>query len=590
MLDILNKINSPKDLKKLSISEMENLSEEIRKILIKKVNATGGHMGPNLGMVEATIALHYVFNSPVDKIVYDVSHQSYTHKILTGRKDAFIYPEKYHTVSGYTNPEESEHDFFTVGHTSTAVSLATGLAKGRDLKGDKENIIAVVGDGSLSGGEAFEGLNNASVLNSNIIIVVNDNDMSIAENHGGLYKNLALLRETKGKAENNFFKTFGFDYLFVENGNNIESLINVFNKVKNTDKPTVVHIFTEKGKGLLVAEKDKETWHWTLPNNLDENNNLVIHESSNMETYTELTAKYLTKKYEEDSRIVVISPGTPGATGLTPEFRKKAGSHYVDVGIAEGHAVAFASGIAKNGAKPIIEMYSSFIQRTYDQLSQDLALNNNPATILVFGGGIEGLNDATHLGYFDISMIGNIPNIVYLAPTCKEEYLSMLEWSINQDKKSVVIRVPNGTVISSNISDEKDFSLLNKYRITEEGEKVAIIGLGNFYWLGKNVKEILKEKYGINATLINPRYITGTDNEILENLKEKHDLVITLEDGIVSGGFGEKISRFYGNSKMKVLNFGAEKNFDDRISIEEINKKYHLTPELIVTDIMKCLK
>ncbi|MBT9831465.1 1-deoxy-D-xylulose-5-phosphate synthase [Clostridium baratii] len=585
MESILNEVNSPVDLKKVSLNKLNILAEEIRNVLIKKVNATGGHMGPNLGMVEATIAMHYVFNSPIDKIVFDVSHQSYTHKILTGRKEAFINPEKYYTISGYTNPEESEHDYFTVGHTSTSVSLATGLAKGRDLKGDNENIIAVIGDGSLSGGEAYEGLNNAAVLNSNIIIVVNDNGMSIADNHGGLYGNLALLRETKGKAELNFFKAIGFDYYFVEDGNNIESLVETFRKVKDVDHPVVIHMNTTKGKGLKVAEENKEHWHWILPGEVDG----TCKFNMSGENYATITADYITEKYKEDRTVIAISPATPGVTGFTPEFRENAGIHYTDVGIAEEHAVAFSSGIAANGGKPIIGIMSSFIQRTYDQLSQDLCLNNNSATILVFGGGISG-GDATHLGTFDIPLISNIPNMVYLAPTSKEEYLAMLDWSVEQNDHPVAIRIPSGKLISTGIKDTSDYSILNKYKVEEEGNKVAIIALGSFLELGRNVKKSLKEKMGIDATVVNPRFITGIDKELLESLKDNHELVITLEDGMLDGGFGEKITRFYGASDMKVLNFGSNKEFTDRISLDELYERYHLKEDLILDDIAKCIK
>lgn len=585
MESILNEVNSPVDLKKVSLDKLNILAEEIRNVLIKKVNATGGHMGPNLGMVEATIAMHYVFNSSIDKIVFDVSHQSYTHKILTGRKEAFMNPEKYYTISGYTNPEESEHDYFTIGHTSTSVSLATGLAKGRDLKGDNENIIAVIGDGSLSGGEAYEGLNNAAVLNSNIIIIVNDNGMSIADNHGGLYGNLALLRETKGKAELNFFKAIGFDYYFVEDGNNIESLVETFRKVKDVDHPVVIHMNTTKGKGLKEAEENKEHWHWILPGEVDG----TCKSNVSGENYATITADYITEKYKEDRTVIAISPATPGVTGFTPEFRENAGIHYTDVGIAEEHAVAFASGIAANGGKPIIGIMSSFIQRTYDQLSHDLCLNNNSATILVFGGGISG-GDATHLGTFDIPLISNIPNMVYLAPTSKEEYLAMLDWSVEQNDHPVAIRIPSGKLISTGIKDTSDYSILNKYKVEEEGSKVAIIALGSFLELGRNVKKALKEKMGIDATVINPRFITGIDKKLLESLKDSHELVITLEDGMLDGGFGEKITRFYGASDMKVLNFGSNKEFTDRISLDELYERYHLKEDLILDDIEKCIK
>ncbi len=579
---ILDKINSPQDVKELSLDEMEALASEIRNGILTRVNTIGGHLGPDLGIVEATIALHKVFNSPVDKFVFDVSHQCYPHKMLTGRKDGFANPLNT-DISGYFNPNESEHDTFIIGHTSTSVSLATGVAKARDLKGEKYNVIALIGDGSLSGGEAFEGLNNASVLGSNIIIIVNDNEMSIAENQGGLYENLALLRETNGKAELNYFKTFGFDYYYVENGNDIGDLIEVFESVKDTNKPTVVHIHTLKGKGYKPAEENKEWGHWVLPHFMDEKSETAAP----VESYASITTDFILEKQKKDNTVITISPATPGATGFGQDFRDALGKNYTDVGIAEEHAVAYSSALAKNGAKPVLSILSSFIQRTYDQLSQDLALNNSPATILVNWGAISEM-DATHLGSFDIPLISNIPNIVYLAPTCKEEYLKMLDYALEQTEHPVVIRVPFGAVVSSGKVDETDYSLLNKFDVVEEGSDIAIIGLGNFYHLGKKVKEQLKSQ-NINATLINPKFITGVDENVLNKLKGNHKLVITLEDGCVDGGFGEKISRFYGNSDVKVLNFGGKKEFTDRVPLNVLYKRYHLTPELIVDDIKKCL-
>lgn len=585
-LMVLDKINTPEDLRGLSAEEMNLLSAEIRDLILKKVNTTGGHLGPNLGMVEATIALHRVFNSPVDKFVFDVSHQCYPHKILTGRKEGFTNPAKYHTYTGYTAPEESAHDLFKVGHTSTSVSLACGLAKARDLIGGKENVVAIIGDGSLTGGEALEGLNNAAVLGSNIIIVVNDNDMSIAENHGGLYSNLKLLRDTKGQAENNFFKTLGFDYYYIDNGHDFNELISVFDRVKDADHPVLVHMHTIKGKGLHEAEVDKEHYHWIVPGELDKKP--VSENAIRKESYESITADYILDRASKDSSIIAISPATPGVSGFTPEFRKKLGKNYVDVGIAEEHAVAFASGLAKGGAKPMLAVMSSFIQRTYDQLSQDLALNNTPATLLIFWGGITGM-DATHLSKYDIPLICNIPNIVYLAPVNKEEYISMMDWANSQSEHSIVIRVPFTQVISTGEKDTTDYSKINKYQVVESGSEVAILGLGNFFHLGVKVKDALKANLGISATLINPHFISGVDEELMESLKANHKLVITLEDGALEGGFGEKIASYFGNSDMKVLNFGARKEFTDRVPLEELYQRYHLTPELIVDDIKNCL-
>ena len=574
---VLGNINSPQDVKKLNKSQRNLLADDLRFGIINRANTIGGHLGPDLGFVEPTIALHYVFDSPKDKIIFDVSHQIYPHKMLTGRKDGFLNPINTN-ISGYSNQDESEHDYFKVGHTSTSLSLSTGMAKARDLKGEKYNIVAVIGDGSLSGGEALEGLSNAAILNSNFIIVVNDNEMAIAENHGGLYTALKNLRDTNGKSENNLFKSFGFDYYYLENGNNTDELIKLFSKVKDTTKPTVVHIHTQKGKGYTPAEENKETYHYQMPGFL----NPATKQFS--ENYNTITSKFLLNKYKKDKSLIVVSPATPSATGLTPEVRAKLGKNYVDVGIAEQQAVGFISGAAANGATPVLEVMSSFIQRTYDQLSQDLALNNNPATILVFGGNISGA-DMTHLGTFDISLISNIPNIVYLAPTTKEEYIGMLNWATTQKEHPVAIRVPSGNVISTGKADKTDYSKLNKFKVEEKGSEIAIIAAGNFYQLGENLKAEISKQLGIDATLINPVYLTGVDKELLDNLKKDHKIVITLESGILNGGFGEKITRYYGNSNMKVLNYGAQKEFTDRVPTEELFKKYHLTPELIIKDI-----
>ncbi len=581
---VLDKVNSPDDLKKLDIKEMYELSNEMRELIIKKVNTTGGHFGPNLGIVETTIALHYVFNSPVDKFVFDVSHQCYPHKMITGRKEGFLNPESYLKYTGYTAPEETDHDLFKIGHTSTSISLATGLAKGRDLLGGRENIIALIGDGSLTGGEALEGLNNAAVLGSNIIIIVNDNDMSIAENQGGICNMLTELRENNGEVENNFFKSLGFEYHYISDGHNLEKLIETFSEVKDTDHPVLIHIHTIKGKGFEPAVVNKESFHWILPNTLDHLND---EPSEQGESYESLTKDYILSKANAGEPIVAMNAATPGVFGWNKEFRNKLGSHYIDVGIAEQQATGMASGIAKRGGKPILAFMSSFVQRTYDQLSQDMALNNAPVTMLIFWGGISNA-DATHLCTFDIPLISNIPNIVYLAPTCKEEYLRMLDWSYNQNEHPVAIRVPF-ELTTSGVEDKTDYSILNKYQMVEKGEKVGIIALGSFFRKGKEVKELLKKECGINATLINPRFITGIDKDMLEDLKSNHSVIVTLEDGELDGGFGEKITRFYGGSSIKVLNFGSHKEFTDRTPIEELYQRYHLTNELIVQDIKNVL-
>lgn len=577
----IEKINGPEDVKKLNIEEMAALAEEMRHALLKRASIHGGHFGPNFGMVEAIIALHYVFESPKDKMVFDVSHQTYPHKMLTGRKDAYLYEEHYDDVTGYSCPQESEHDHFTIGHTSTSVSLACGLAKARDLRGESANVIAIIGDGSLSGGEALEGMDFAAELDSNMIIVVNDNDMSIAENHGGLYSNLKLLRETNGQAECNLFKAMGLDYVYVDHGNDLRELIGAFKQVKDSKKPVVVHINTLKGKGYKPAEEHKEEWHWHLPFDIETGKSHFPE----VEDYSSVTCEYLIEKMKKDPTVVAITSGTPTILGFTQEKRKQAGRQFVDVGIAEETAVALASGIAKGGGKPVYGVYSSFIQRTYDQISQDLCIDGNPATIVVYTGSVFGMTDVTHLGLQDIPMLSNIPGLVYLAPTTKEEYLSMLDWSVEQKEMPVAIKLPGGDMISDGREVTKDWSQLNTYEVTEKGSKIALIGLGTFYFLALQTAEML-EKKGIHATVINPYYITGLDEGLLEKLKADHDTVVTLEDGILNGGFGEKIARFYGSSDMKVYNYGLKKEFLDRYDVNEVLKENHLTAEQIVNDVL----
>lgn len=580
---LLETINSPKDIKKLSLAELQQLAQEIREGILNRDSLIGGHVGPNLGIVETIIALHYVFDTPKDKIVYDVSHQCYPHKMLTGRWKGFFDAEEMQKISGYTNPNESEYDNFIVGHTSTSVSLATGLAKARDLRGEHHKVIALIGDGSLSGGEALEGFSNAAVLNSNILIIVNDNEMSIAENHGGIYTNLRLLRETNGTAECNMFKAWGFKYRYVADGNNQENMIKVLQELKDVKKPTVLHIHTLKGKGYAPAEENKERWHWSLP--FDRKTGEITADISG-ENYSDITYDFLYARHQQDKNMVVISAGTPGAYGLNPERRASFGENYVDVGIAEEQAVAMASALAKGGCRPVFMVYSSFLQRTYDQLSQDLALNNNPAVILVFSAGISGM-DATHLGSFDIPLVANIPNIVYLAPTGKEEYLAMLNWGLKQNEHPVVIRVP--LAVTKGGKAEESYGDLNRYQLVKQGSKVAVLALGSFFELGESVVAELKVQ-GIDATLVNPRYITGVDEKLLTELAKNHQVVATLENGELDGGFGEKIASFYGASKVKVLNFGAKKEFTDRVPYAELMKRYHLTPEQIIADIMNVLK
>ena len=571
---ILKHIHSTEDIKNLNEKELKQLCRELRRFLLQKVSKTGGHLASNLGIVELTVALEYCFHLPEDKIVWDVGHQAYIHKMLTGRKEDFDHLRQLDGLSGFPKPTESDCDAFATGHSSTSISAAFGLAKARDLKGEDGNIIAVIGDGSLSGGEALEGLDYAAELSSNFIIVVNDNDMSIAENHGGLYQNLKLLRETNGQAECNLFKAFGLDYIYVDKGNDTAALIDAFKQVKDSKKPIVVHINTLKGKGYAPAEQNKERWHFSGPFDIETGKFLY---AGGEEGYEEITCRYLLDKMKKDPSVVAITSGTPGVMGFTKSKREEAGKQFVDVGIAEETAVALASGIAANGGKPFYGVYSTFVQRAFDQISQDLCINNNPATIVTFLGSVYGMNDVTHLGLQDIPMLGNIPNLVYLAPVTKEDYLAMLDWSMEQREHPVAIKLPGGKLISDGKAVTKDFGQLNKYEVTQEGSKVAVIGLGAFYGLGQAAADLLKKKTGTQATVINPYYITGVDTGLLEGLKKNHSVVVTLEDGILDGGFGEKIARFYGDSDMKVLNFGLKKEFLDRYDVAEVMEKNGLT-------------
>lgn len=582
-MKILDKIESPKDVKQLNIKELNILTDELREVLITYLSKHGGHIGPNLGVVELEVALHYVFNSPVDKIVYDVSHQCYVHKILTGRKYAFTEEEHFGEVTGFSEPTESEHDFFTMGHTSTSISLLNGLQRARDIKGDKENVIAVIGDGSLSGGEAYEGLNNVSEAGTNAIIIVNDNEMSISENHGGLYKNLKELRESNGKCENNFFKALGFSYFYLEEGNDVEALIGILSKLKDTKEPTVLHIHTLKGKGLSYVIENEEKYHSGGPFNRENGEYL----SKDSEDYIPLTVDYLTNKIKQGRNIAIVVSGTPSYFFKKKEDRDMLSNHFIDVGIAEEHAAAMISGMARNKVKPVYMVASSFLQRAFDQVSQDLSMNNNPAVILTFWASIYGMNSATHLGFFDIPFLSNIPNLVYLAPTSKEEYIGMLKWAIKEKDKSVAIRVPANKMISIGKLDNTDYSILNKSKVVKEGRDVAILAVGSFFSRGEKIAKKLKDDLNINATLINPVFLTGLDKDLLDKISKNHKLVITLEDGIIEGGFGQKVASFYGKYDIRVLNFGIKKKFYNGYKVDEILKDNNLNIDTIVKEVKR---
>lgn len=589
----IEKIKSPAFLKGLNLEELNIVANETRQAVLNRVSKHGGHVGPNLGFVEATVTLHYVFDAPKDKLVFDVSHQCYPHKVLTGRASGFLgNVDDMNAISGYSSPAECpEYDNFEVGHTSTSISLATGLQKARDIKGTDENIIAIIGDGSLSGGEAFEGLDEASELGTGIIVIVNDNEMSIAENHGGIYKNLRALRESRGTCEHNWFKAWGFEYKYLEEGNNIEKLIEVFKSVKGTDKPTVVHIHTEKGHGYAPAVANKEAWHWGLPFNLEDgsrprkNDVDNIPQTAPQEDYGTLFSDWMLREMKQDKTLIAVTAGTPAAAGFTVDKRNEAGKQHIDMGIAEEQAAAMISGMAKGGLHPVWTVYSTFIQRTYDQIAQDLCINSNPAVINVVGGGVNSMNDITHICLFDIPMLCSIPGLIYLAPTTCEEYFAMLRWAIQQDQKPVAIRVPSNGVVHTSEPVDTEYGYEPKYKVIHKGKNVAIIAAGSFFQKGENVARLLTEK-GINATLVNPRYLNDVDTDTLEGLKTDHQLVVTLEDGCKDGGFGERIASFYGLSDMKVLVGGIKKGLYDRFDVNKLLSDNNLLDEQIVDGIL----
>ena len=562
-------LQGPQDLKRLSIAQLTELSAEIRHDLIERVQRTGGHIGSNLGLVEATVALHYVFDSPRDHIVYDVSHQSYVHKMLTGRYAAFMQG----ATSGYTNPHESDHDPFMVGHTSTAVSLAVGLAKGRNILGGTERIVAVMGDGSLSGGEAYEGLDNAATIQGNLVIVLNDNEMSIADNHGGIYRGLSHLRATKGAGQPNLFAALGLDYMYVEEGNDVAALVEAFGLAAQYDHPVVVHIHTQKGKGLPWAEVEKERGHWIAA---------ADYVPSAEPTMPQLIADRLLARIEAGDDLVVINAANPASVGLSPQWRRRAGDHFVDVGICEEHAVAMASGVAKRGVKAVWLVLSSFVQRAYDQLSQDLALNGTPAVVVVYNGGMS-YGDPTHAGLYDVSMMSNVPGLKCLAPTTRQGLFATLDWALGQTAGPVVIRVPQA------LPDLAVVPAVGRWTVVREGRKVAVLGLGDMAQYALEVSDTLAKR-GVNATIVACDLYSSVDEQALESLLADHDVFVTLENGILDGGFGQKVAAYLADKACKVLLRGADKAFVDRRSRAQQLEDYRMTPEQILEDVEKLLR
>lgn len=580
---ILEKIDGPKDVQKLNIEELKQLSDEVRQTLIYRLSEGGGHVGSNLGVVELTVALHHVFDSPNDKIIWDVSHQCYAHKMLTGRRQAYTDKAHFGDVTGFTNIEESEHDLFTVGHTATSISLALGMAKARDISEKKENIIAIIGDGAMSGGEAYEALNYAGEYDKNLIIILNDNDQSIGENHGGLYTKLSELRNTAGQSVDNIFKGLNLDYRYLEDGHNVEKLVELFESVKDIDHPIALHIYTIKGKGLSYTEEKREDWHSAGPFNIADgspkngtpNYDMTIHDS-------------IIDLYNRDERAVVIAAATPRAMGFVGKERAdyiEAG-RFIDVGIAEENAMAMASGLAKYGITAVFGAYGTFLQRTYDQLIHDLCLNNSPATILVLMPGAFGMKSNTHFSMCDIQLFAHVPNLIYLSPAYREEYQASFKYATTQKEHPVAIRVPN-RFYDMGQADTTDYRRINKAKVMREGKSAAIIAVGALIPKALEIADECKNRMGLDITVINPIFLTGLDEELLENLKANHDLVITMEDGILDGGYGAGIASFYGDSDVKVVTLGITKEFHSNFNTEELLAECGMSTENVIKIIDK---
>ncbi|QWT17838.1 1-deoxy-D-xylulose-5-phosphate synthase [Collinsella sp. zg1085] len=597
---LLEQIAKPSDIQAFSMQQLLDLCTEIRQAILFRSSLDGGHVGSNLGVVELTVALHRVFHAPQDCILFDVSHQTYAHKMLTGRAAAFLDAERFCEASGFANPFESEYDAFVMGHTSTSISLACGFALARAQRGSSENIVVVIGDGSLSGGMAFEGLDHLAELGVGVLVIVNDNNWSIAENHGGIYRNLAELRRTQGTASHNIFEVLGFEYHYLEAGNNLELLMSSLACYRDLDHPVVLHVHTLKGCGFARAEADPEAWHHPGVFELlkgecgfeqaDGVCNLALgtgQTPQTPQTYADISADILLKRMKQDPLLVSVSAATPYLLGFSPEKRSQAGTQFVDVGIAEQHAVSFVTALAAAGARPVLGIYSVFLQRAYDQLWHDMCLNNAPVTLVVCGCSVYGSHDATHLGFFDIPLLAGLPNLTYLAPVCCEEYEAMLAWAIAYTGGPVAIRMPGQGIISRpDLAPASNMSFADpRYQVVRKGSRVAILGLGSFFELGESVAGALA-KHNLYATVVNPRFALGVDAQTLHELAASHELIITLEDGVLEGGWGEQLARELGTSGVGVKCYGFKKSYPDRFDTEAFLYEQGLTVKQISEDVL----
>ncbi|MGL5749820.1 MAG: 1-deoxy-D-xylulose-5-phosphate synthase [Paraclostridium sp.] len=620
MYNYLDKVNSPKDIKNMSTHEMDLLAKDIRKFLVRSVSNTGGHLASNLGVVELTLALHKVFNSPSDKIVWDVGHQAYVHKIITGRKDNFRTLRQFNGLSGFPKENESEHDIFDTGHSSTSISIGAGLACSRDIKGENFSVISVIGDGSITGGMALEALNHIGYVKTKMIVILNDNEMSIDKNVGGMSKHLSslirnskvnrvkdevekilnvapggnLISKTAHKFKDSiisnfipqdcaFFESIGIKYSGPIDGHDIDEIVSALEYANKQDGPVILHVITKKGKGYKFAEQEPHKYHGVSKFDIK----IGIQESSNKSISSAVGDK-LIDLANKDENVVAITAAMPSGTGLN-KFSDTYPSRYYDVGIAEQHAVAFACGLAKNNMKPYFAVYSSFLQRAYDQIIHDMAITNKNVTLLIDRAGLVGNDGETHHGMFDLSYLNSIPNISVMAPKDTKELELMMDLSLEIDGP-IAIRYPRGNSYFLEKGVYEPIKL-GQYEVINNGNDVAIFAIGNMVKQSIEAAEILKNK-GIQPTIVNARFLKPIDEELINEVLKTHRYVVTIEDNIVTGGFGSRINKFLidNNYDNKILNIALDEEFIPHGDVNALYDSYGLSVDCIVDKVENLLK
>ncbi len=617
MYKYLDKVNSPKDIKDMNVEEMDLLAKDIRKFLVRSISKTGGHLASNLGVVELTLSLHKVFDSPKDKIVWDVGHQSYVHKILTGRKDEFTTLRQFNGLSGFPKENESPHDIFDTGHSSTSISVAEGLACARDIKKEKSNIIAVIGDGSITGGMALEALNHVGYTNTDMTIILNDNEMSIDKNVGGMAKHLSsiisnsmthkvknevekilsvapggnLISKTANKVKDNiiskfipqecaFFDSIGIKYYGPIDGHNIKELIDILNKVKKKKGPTLVHVITKKGKGYRYAEEAPDKYHGVSKFDIKEG-----IKPSTSQSISAQVGKKLVKMADKDNRVTAVTAAMPSGTGLNL-FEKEYPNRYYDVGIAEQHATTFCAGLAKAGMKPYFAVYSSFLQRAYDQVIHDVCITNKNVTFLIDRAGIVGNDGETHHGMFDLSYLNVIPNIIVMAPKDSKELDLMMDLSLDVNLP-MAIRYPRGNSYELNIGEYLPIKM-GTYEVISQGKDIAILAIGTMVKHSIEAKNILIND-NINPTIVNARFLKPIDEKLLHEIFKEYKTIITIEDNVINGGFGSRINKFMvdNNYKSDIINMGLPDEFIQHGNSEDIYEYVGLSPKGIADKIKR---